>query len=42
MAEKMKDKEFNADIMALLRPEIKYDNEMAYKMVRTELIEKLR
>ncbi|NJO87520.1 MAG: nucleotidyl transferase AbiEii/AbiGii toxin family protein [Chloroflexia bacterium] len=42
MDEKMKDKEFNADIMALLRPEIKYDNEKAYEMVKAELIEKLR
>ncbi|MEQ6120351.1 nucleotidyl transferase AbiEii/AbiGii toxin family protein [Reichenbachiella sp. MALMAid0571] len=42
MDEKMKDKEFNADIMALLRPGIKYDNEQAYEVVRTELIEKLK
>jgi predicted nucleotidyltransferase component of viral defense system len=42
MDEKMKDKEFNADIMALLRPGIKYNNEMAYEVVNAELIEKLR
>lgn len=42
MDEKMKDKEFNADIMALLRPGIKYDNEKAYEVVKEELIEKLK
>ena len=42
MDEKMKDKEFNADIMALLRPGIKYDNEVAYEVLKTELIQKLR
>jgi predicted nucleotidyltransferase component of viral defense system len=42
MNEKMKDKEFNADIMALLRPGVKYNNEVAYEIVRTSLIEKLR
>ncbi len=42
MDEKIKDKEFNSDIMALLRPGINYDNEKAYEVVRIKLLEKLR
>lgn len=41
MEEKMKDKEFTDDIHVILRPGIKYDNELAYAMVRSELIEKI-
>lgn len=42
MDAKMKDKEFSADIMAILRPGVKYNNEKAYEVIRTELIQKLR
>ena len=41
MDEKMKDKEFTNDIHVILRPGIGYDNEKAYEMVRTELLEKI-
>jgi predicted nucleotidyltransferase component of viral defense system len=41
MDEKMKDKEFTNDIHVVLRPGIEYDNEKAYEMIRTELLEKI-
>lgn len=41
MDEKMKDKEFTADIHVILRPGVEYDNEEAYEIVRTELLEKI-
>lgn len=41
MEEKMKDKEFTDDIHVILRPGIEYNNEIAYKIIKTELLEKL-
>ncbi len=39
--EKMNDTEFTGDIKALLRPEIEYDVQRAYHLVKEELIEKI-
>ena len=41
MDAKMKDDEFLGDTVALIRPEDNYDPYEAYKIVRTELIEKI-
>lgn len=41
LEEKMEDNEFNGDIVALLRPEIEYDQDIAYKMVSAKIIQKL-
>lgn len=41
MEAKMQDDEFLGDTMALLRPDIPYDQQAAYELVRTELIEKI-
>lgn len=41
MDEKMLDKEFMQDIFTILRPEIDYDNEKAYTLVKTKLLEKI-
>lgn len=41
MDAKMKDDEFLGDTVGLIRPEDKYDPYEAYKIVRTELIEKI-
>lgn len=41
LSEKMKDDEFTGDIMALLRPEIEYDQTHAYERVMDELISRL-
>jgi len=41
MDEKMKDKEFTNDIHVILRPGIDYDNEKAYGIVKSELLEKI-
>jgi len=38
---KMKDSEFRGDITALLRPTDKYDQDIAYENIRTELLMKL-
>lgn len=38
---KMKHPEFIADILTLLRPDEKYDQEVAYELVKTELIERI-
>ncbi|HET8866632.1 MAG TPA: nucleotidyl transferase AbiEii/AbiGii toxin family protein [Gracilimonas sp.] len=38
LEEKMQDDEFTGDIMALLRPEIEYDQEQAYTKVMNEII----
>lgn len=38
---KMKDPDFLGDIKALIRPEITYDANQAYELVRTEIIERL-
>jgi predicted nucleotidyltransferase component of viral defense system len=39
--EKMNDPEFNNDIHMVLRPGIEYNNEEAFKLIRTELLEEL-
>jgi len=36
--EKMKDDEFRNDIFTILRPEIEYDNDLAYKKISEEII----
>jgi predicted nucleotidyltransferase component of viral defense system len=41
MEEKMRDGEFLGDIKALIRPEIQYDSEKAYDLIKTEILEKL-
>lgn len=41
MEEKMMDDEFLGDIKALLRPDEKYDQNMAWEIIRTELVEKI-
>jgi hypothetical protein len=41
MDEKMLDKEFTNDIHVILRPGIEYDNEKAYQLIKTELLEKI-
>jgi predicted nucleotidyltransferase component of viral defense system len=41
MQEKMKDKEFLSDIHAILRPDVEYDNNKAYEVVKAELLDKL-
>lgn len=41
MDEKMQDKEFTQDIFTILKPEIEYDNEKAYAVVKTRLLEKI-
>jgi predicted nucleotidyltransferase component of viral defense system len=41
MEEKMQDAEFMEDIFTILRPGVEYDNVEAYKIVKSELIEKI-
>ena len=41
MEAKMQDDEFLGDTMALLRPDVPYDQQAAYELVRTRLIEKI-
>ncbi len=41
MEAKMKDDQFLGDIMGLTRPDENYDHQIAYELVRTELIERL-
>lgn len=41
MEEKMADKEFTDDIHVILRPGIEYENEKAYKIIKTELLERI-
>ncbi len=35
------DPDFEGDIYALLRPGVEYDQSKAYKLIKTELIEKI-
>jgi predicted nucleotidyltransferase component of viral defense system len=42
MDEKMKDVEFTTDIHTILRPEIKYDNETAFRFIKDKIIENIR
>jgi hypothetical protein len=41
MEDKMKDPDFLGDTVALPRPEIKYDPQIAFEMVKTQLIERI-
>lgn len=41
MEEKMADKDFTNDIYSILKPSVEYDNQKAWEIVRTELIEKI-
>jgi predicted nucleotidyltransferase component of viral defense system len=41
MEEKMNDREFTNDIHVILRPGVEYDNEVAYELIKTELLDKL-
>lgn len=41
MDEKMQDKEFIQDIFTILKPEIEYDSEKAYAVVKTRLLSKI-
>ncbi len=39
MEKKMQEAEFRGDIFGLLRPDIKYDNSVAYELIKTKLLE---
>jgi predicted nucleotidyltransferase component of viral defense system len=41
MEEKMKDDEFRNDIFTILRPEVEYDNDLAYKKISESIINKI-
>ncbi len=41
MEEKIQDEYFIGDIMGLIRPTEQYDQNAAYELVRTELIERM-
>ena len=41
MEEKMKDDEFRNDIFTILRPDVEYDNDLAYKKVTENIINKI-
>ena len=41
MEEKMKDDEFRNDIFTILRPGVEYDNDLAYKKISEQVIQKL-
>ena len=41
MLEKMSDDEFRNDIFTILRPEIEYDNDRAYKIISESIIHKI-
>ena len=41
MEDKMQDEEFTNDIHVILRPGIEYDNEAAYQLIKTKLLEKI-
>ena len=38
MEEKMQDAEFRNDIFTILRPEVEYDNDLAYKLIKDKII----
>jgi hypothetical protein len=42
MEEKLTDNEFTEDIFSVLKPEIEYSQLEAWKLVKRELIEKLK
>lgn len=41
MEEKMQDEEFKNDIFTILRPDIEYNNDMAYQQIREKIISKI-
>ncbi len=41
MEKKMQEAEFTGDIFGLLRPDIKYDSSIAYKLIKTKLLEQI-
>jgi predicted nucleotidyltransferase component of viral defense system len=41
MEEKMQDAEFRNDIFTILRPEVEYDNDMAYQVISEKIISKI-
>jgi len=41
MEEKIQDAEFRNDIFTILRPEIEYDNDLAFKKVNTKIIDRI-
>lgn len=41
MEEKMKDDEFRNDIFTILRPEVEYDNDLAYRKISESIINKI-
>jgi hypothetical protein len=41
LEEKLKDPDFEGDIYGLLRPGVEYDQDKAYELVKTALIEKI-
>ena len=41
MEEKMKDKEFTNDIQIVLKPGVEFESEMAWELVKKELIKKV-
>jgi hypothetical protein len=42
MEEKLTDNEFTGDIFSVLKPEIEYDNMIAWELIKKELVEKIR
>jgi predicted nucleotidyltransferase component of viral defense system len=41
MEEKMQDAEFRNDIFTILRPEVEYDNDLAYQLINEKIISKI-
>ena len=41
MEEKMQDAEFRNDIFTILRPEVEYDNDLAYKQINEIIISRI-
>jgi len=41
MEEKIHDPEFTGDIYSLLRPGVKYENDIAYALIKSNLLEKI-
>lgn len=41
MEKKMTDKDFLGDMQGLLRPDVAYEIENAYRFIKTELLEKI-
>jgi predicted nucleotidyltransferase component of viral defense system len=42
MEEKLTDNEFTEDIFSVLKPEVEYDNMIAWELIKGELVEKIR